>query len=110
WMRTCSAGSSIESKRQRSTALAVSENTAKFTASSVHVAPSGYGLPSQIYEYFAVSLTLTSCTFIGTSDRSLHQRHQPTAAGDLELAEDGVEMLFHHLQAQAGIIGDLLVT
>jgi len=40
----------------------------------------------------------------------LHQRNKPSAAGDFEFAEDGVQMLFHHRQTQAGVISDLLVT
>src|SRR5437764_14120502 len=43
-------------------------------------------------------------------DASAHQRHEPTAAGDFEFAEDRVKMLFHRRQTQAGAIGDLLVT
>jgi len=41
---------------------------------------------------------------------SLHQRHELTAAGDFEFVENRVQMLFHHLQTQARLIGDLLVT
>ena len=40
---------------------------------------------------------------------SLHQRHELTAAGDFEFVENRVQMLFHHLQTQASLIGDLLV-
>ena len=42
-------------------------------------------------------------------DASSHQRNEPAAAGDLEFAEDGVKVLFHHRQTQAGVISDLLV-
>ena len=41
---------------------------------------------------------------------SSHQRHKPTAAGDFELAEDRVNVLFHRRHTQAGVIGNLLVT
>src|SRR6266567_2173778 len=40
---------------------------------------------------------------------SSHQGHEPTAAAYFELAEDRVEMLFHHRQTQTGVISDLLV-
>jgi hypothetical protein len=40
---------------------------------------------------------------------SAHQRNEPAAAGDFELAKDGVEVLFHHRQTQAGVIGDFLI-
>ncbi len=40
---------------------------------------------------------------------SKHQRNKLAAAGDFELAEDCVEMLFHHRQTQASAISDLLV-
>ena len=40
---------------------------------------------------------------------SLHQRHELAAAGDFEFSKDAVQMLFHHLQTQAGLICDLLV-
>ena len=43
-------------------------------------------------------------------DASSHQRNEPAAAGDLEFAEDRVEVLFHHRQTQARVIGDFLVT
>jgi len=39
----------------------------------------------------------------------MQQRNKSAAARDFELAEDGVEVLFHHWQTQAGAIGDLLV-
>ncbi len=39
----------------------------------------------------------------------MHQCNKPAAAGDFELAEDGVEMLFHHRQTQTGVVSDLLV-
>jgi hypothetical protein len=39
----------------------------------------------------------------------VQQRNKSAAAADFELAEDGVEMLFHHRQTQAGVISDLLV-
>src|SRR4029434_8566749 len=41
---------------------------------------------------------------------SSHQRDEPAAAGDFELAKDHVEMLFHHLQTQAAVISYLLIT
>jgi hypothetical protein len=41
---------------------------------------------------------------------SAHQRHKPAAAIHFELAEDRVEVLFHHWQTQARVIGDFLVT
>jgi hypothetical protein len=40
----------------------------------------------------------------------LHQRNKPSAAGDFELAKDRVEVLFHHLQTQTGVISDFLIT
>jgi hypothetical protein len=39
-----------------------------------------------------------------------HHRDKPAAARDFQFAKDRVKMLFHHLQAQAGVIGNLLVT
>jgi len=44
------------------------------------------------------------------SDPSAHQSHKAAAAGDLELPEDRVKVLFHGGQTQAGAIGDLLIT
>jgi len=41
---------------------------------------------------------------------SSQQRNEPAAAVDFELAEDRVEVLFHHRQTQAGVISNLLVT
>src|SRR5437667_12640285 len=43
-------------------------------------------------------------------DASSHERNKATAAWNFELAEDGVEVLFHHRQTQAGVIGDLLIS
>src|SRR5437868_12398156 len=43
-------------------------------------------------------------------DASAHQRHEPAAAGDFELPEDRVKVLFHRGQTQPGVISDLLVT
>src|SRR6266404_8973573 len=43
-------------------------------------------------------------------DASAHQRHKAAAAGDLEFAENCVNVLFHRRQAQAGVISDLLIT
>jgi hypothetical protein len=40
---------------------------------------------------------------------SAHQRNEPAAAGDFELAKDGVEVLFHHRPTQAGVLGDFLI-
>src|SRR5437588_8387816 len=48
-MRTFSWRASILSKRQRSTDVAASEKSAKFTPLPSHVAPSGYGKPSQVF-------------------------------------------------------------
>src|SRR5262245_50131980 len=43
----CSSGDSGESKRHRWTAVACSENNAKFVPAPSHVAPSGCGLPGR---------------------------------------------------------------
>src|SRR5437667_2219545 len=48
-MRTFSWRASILSKRQISTDVAASEKSAKFTPLPSHVAPSGYGKPSQVF-------------------------------------------------------------
>src|SRR5439155_1773133 len=48
-MRTFSWRASILSKRQRSTEVAASEKSAKFTPLLSHVAPNGYGKPSQVF-------------------------------------------------------------
>jgi hypothetical protein len=42
-------------------------------------------------------------------DASSHQRNKSAAAGDFEFAEDRMEVLFHHRQTQAGVIGDFLI-
>jgi hypothetical protein len=38
-----------------------------------------------------------------------HQSHKPASTGHLQLTKDRVQMFFHHLQAQASLIGDLLI-
>ena len=38
-----------------------------------------------------------------------HQRHQSATTGDLQLAEDGMEMFFHRFETQAAFIGNLLI-
>jgi hypothetical protein len=38
-----------------------------------------------------------------------HQRHQSATTGDLQLAEDGMEMSFHRFETQAAFIGNLLI-
>src|SRR5438876_9665108 len=48
-MRTFSWRASILSKRQRSTDVAASEKSAKFTPLPSHVEPNGYGKPSQVF-------------------------------------------------------------
>src|SRR6266480_3326817 len=48
-MRTFSWCASILSKRQRSTDVAASEKSAKFTPLPSHVEPNGYGKPSQVF-------------------------------------------------------------
>jgi len=40
---------------------------------------------------------------------SKHQRDELAAAVDFKLAEDRMEVLFHHRQTQAGAISNLLV-
>src|SRR4051794_6246646 len=47
-----STSASRESKRQSSTRVACSENSAKFTPTPSHVAPSGYGAPGQTLKLF----------------------------------------------------------
>src|SRR5947208_15969606 len=47
---------------------------------------------------------------IALPDASAQQCYKLAAAGDFKLAEDGVKVLFHHRQTQAGVISDLLVT
>src|SRR5262245_61868136 len=50
-----STSASTESNRQSSTRVACSENTAKFTPTPSHVAPSGYGEPGQTRKLFLVT-------------------------------------------------------
>ena len=38
-----------------------------------------------------------------------HQRNQPATAGDFELAENRMNVLFHRRQTGTGFIGDLLI-
>jgi len=58
-------------------------------------------------DVFDFRFLISDCKLPGDS---VHQRNEPAAAGDFELAKDGVEVLFHHRQTHAGVIGDLLIT
>jgi len=80
--------------------------------------PLNYGDISDVgYQKSEISSRMIRCRSYGkmrfeqiAHDASSHQRNEPAAAADFELAEDGVEVLFHHRQTQAGVIGDLLIT